>query len=442
MKRSIPALYAEYGRYIDKSRAIPYYIDCLKPVERRLLLTLWSLAKNKNVKAARIVGECLGKFHPHGDQSTYGSLVGLVQRGFAIGQGNWGAVGLENCQPAAMRYPEISSNKILNDLAFEFIKQIPWDDPESLQYEQPRYLPSPIPVGLIGTGIIEGISFHVTKMPRYSITDLVKRLTYLFQSEVDPQTPPVIIKPTFPNCDVYENEPGDFEKILTTGKGSIKVIPKIEVKKDGIHIYGKPPNGFNTLKTNSDNEKKPEQPKYKVIDLTEKNILDILIEPEKKLTQKLVDVIFRIISSNIHFNCNAVDDDGIVKSHSIDVLLKRSYSLWVNSYNNLLNGKIIGLKEHLYELSVIEVVREMLINHNVKTEAELLNLFNKKYIKIYKHINEDAIRAVINKHKIKTLLEFKINIKATQDKINNIQNTINNIDTVAYNKLIKMVPIS
>ena len=61
MKRSIPALYAEYGRYIDKSRAIPYYIDCLKPVERRLLLTLWSLAKNKNVKAARIVGECLGK---------------------------------------------------------------------------------------------------------------------------------------------------------------------------------------------------------------------------------------------------------------------------------------------------------------------------------------------------------------------------------------------
>jgi len=125
MKKSIPALYAEYGRYIDKARAIPYYVDCLKPVERRLLFTLWSLSKNKYVKAARIIGEAIGKYHPHGDQSTYKSLVGLVQRGFAFGQGNWGAVGLEDSQAAAMRYPEIKSNEMLNNLAFEFIKQIP-----------------------------------------------------------------------------------------------------------------------------------------------------------------------------------------------------------------------------------------------------------------------------------------------------------------------------
>jgi len=80
MKRAIPSLYAEYGRYIDEFRAIPYHIDCLKPVERRLLFTLFNVAK-RLTKSARVIGEAIGKYHPHGDQSAYGTLVGLVRRG-------------------------------------------------------------------------------------------------------------------------------------------------------------------------------------------------------------------------------------------------------------------------------------------------------------------------------------------------------------------------
>jgi len=60
MKRSIPSLYAEYGRYIDQFRAIPYYLDVLKPVERRILLALWETAKTKLVKSARVIGDCIG----------------------------------------------------------------------------------------------------------------------------------------------------------------------------------------------------------------------------------------------------------------------------------------------------------------------------------------------------------------------------------------------
>ena len=85
--------YSEYGRYINRFRAIPFFVDCLKPVERRVLLVLWEEAKNKLVKSAKIVGSTIGKYHAHGDQSCYGSLVQLVHQNYAIGKWNWGSPG-------------------------------------------------------------------------------------------------------------------------------------------------------------------------------------------------------------------------------------------------------------------------------------------------------------------------------------------------------------
>ena len=107
MHKIIPIYYSEYGRYINRFRAIPSHIDCLKPVERRLLLTLHEVAKNDVTKSAKVIGNCLGKYHPHGDQSIYKTLINLVKQEYAEGQGNWGSQGLINDPAAAYRYTEI-----------------------------------------------------------------------------------------------------------------------------------------------------------------------------------------------------------------------------------------------------------------------------------------------------------------------------------------------
>ena len=148
MKISIPCLYAGYGRYITRYRAFPYNIDCLKLVERRVLLSLYDVARSNLVKSARVVGDCIGRYHPHGDQSTYGTLQQLVHRGFVHGEGNWGSPGIDDDPAAAMGYTECKLEKWVEDFAFKYIKYV---ERYNIEYgDEPLSLPCPIPLGLIG----------------------------------------------------------------------------------------------------------------------------------------------------------------------------------------------------------------------------------------------------------------------------------------------------
>jgi DNA gyrase subunit A len=180
MKEQISELYAEYGKYINKFRAFPLIHDGLKIVERRLLYSLYEVAKEKKVKSATVVGHCIGHYHPHGDTSAYGTLAGLVNGGLAIGQGNWGnSFGIEPCGPAAMRYTECKSSKLVLDMMFEniqYIKKVPLE-----MDDEPLFLPTKLPVCLINTdAYCQGIGFGSrTIIPSYSIPDLVKRLQWL-----------------------------------------------------------------------------------------------------------------------------------------------------------------------------------------------------------------------------------------------------------------------
>jgi len=442
MKRAIPSLYADYGRYIDQFRAIPYHIDCLKPVERRLLFTLFQVAK-KLTKSARVIGEAIGKYHPHGDQSAYGTLVGLVRRGLAEGQGNWGATGFEDTDPAAYRYTEVSANKLINELAFEFIKFVPWDDPENLSYNQPRFLPCPIPIGLIGDHYIQGISFHTTKIPRYSMDALVTRLINVLMRQVNPAIAPITIYPTFPNCDVYESNVGDFERVLTTGVGSITVIPKYLVELQQIRILGKPALGFTTLKTNASDPKKPDQRKFDNIDMSQKEVIDVWVQPQiGNVDQPFVDMIHKFITHNLNFLCNVVYDDGVVKTTSIDTLLLSSYEHWVGSYRAKLTADKSGLIERIYELQVISIVRRILEDHgsNIKSSEDVVKLYNSTPAYQDKKIGGDALREVVQKHKIKTLLEHSTNTTSVQNKLNFIDTQLNSMAATAHERLKSIFP--
>ena len=143
--------FLDYAMSVVVSRAIPDIRDGLKPVHRRVLYTMHQLGFHYNKpyhKSVRVVGEVLGKYHPHGDQAVYNTMVGMVQdfsKRYPLldGQGNWGSVDGDNA--AAMRYTEVRmakiSQEILADLDKETVRFVPNFDESTVE---PIILPSQI----------------------------------------------------------------------------------------------------------------------------------------------------------------------------------------------------------------------------------------------------------------------------------------------------------
>lgn len=430
MKHIVSSLYAEYGRYIDSFRAIPKSIDCLKPVERRLLISIHQVARKKLEKSAKVIGTCIGNYHPHGDSSTYDSLVNLVQRGFVDGQGNWGRYGLEDSRAAAYRYTECKANDVLHNIFEDFLKFVPWE-PLELENE-PLYIPFPIPLGLIGSGITTGIGFHITRIPRYNFKDLIQRLVEL----IELKKPLTTIIPIIDDCTLYEDSPGEFEKLLTTGEGRIQIVPNTKIGINELTILGRNPlTGFNGLKAlNEKHEESNGLPLFSAIDLWNyecKSSINIKITnagKSKFLSSEFIQKILLSISSIVNFKVNVVIDNTVTLK-SIDQLLLETYDKWVDVNLKFYQNQLEYNLNKLEELKIIQVIREILKNNpTIKTIDEIVKLNTSNYI-------ENEIRKVCSKHSIKTLIEAHIDINSVQSKINSITNTINNIDNVVLNEI-------
>ena len=477
MQKVIPIFYSEYGRYISRFRAVPLYIDALKPVERRLLLSLNDVARNKFVKSAKVIGHVIGTYHPHGDASAYGTLVDMVKRGMALGEGNFGVSGLEDDPPAAMRYTEVKSQPWINNMAFKYCKPefVPWEDLE-LEVE-PIYLPSPLPIGLIGSGIIIGISFYTTSIPRYNHKDLTKRLVWLlektkgdlstfnvdWEKPLNPKKFGPLIKPSIENCNVQESEPNAFYKILLHGTGSIKIYPNgdIDTKKKVIHIRGKSPirHGFNVLTKKCDGiDSKGKSLKSGKIDAKikdiSKEITDIAVFPDKPRSQDLnalATEVWEVVSPNINFNCQFCSEDGRLFQLGIDKILLASYQKWVQA---VLRKKVYdcnALYDKFFELHIIHYIRQMDLK-SISTIDDIVNEFKKqanipnvncqkldpnsgKAHPDSRTIKEEDVRSVCNKKSIKQLIEVSIDFNKIQSDINIIKTNIKANNTECLNEL-------
>ena len=253
MDKIVPDLYGEYGRYVNSTRAFPFILDGAKLVERRLLWSVYRVAREKYSKCATIIGDCIGHFHPHGDQSCYQSLVNLVNNGMVEGQGQFGSnVGIVSNPAAAQRYTEAKSDPAILKMAFEFIKSVPFDKLE-LDFDEPLFLPTKFPICLLGTSYTEGIGFgYSTKIPAYTKADLLKRLEWLLskQSGNGP-----IIRP-ITDCK-YNNDVLEFGKLLTTGRAQLKYIGKFHKESEkSIIITAIPPSrSFLTILKKFDKKK-------------------------------------------------------------------------------------------------------------------------------------------------------------------------------------------
>src|SRR5574340_861060 len=172
--------YLEYAVSVVKGRALPDVCDGQKPVQRRILYAMreMGLAHNsKHVKSARVVGEVLGKFHPHGDSSAYEAMVRLAQ-GFSMryplvdGQGNFGSRDGDN--PAAMRYTEARltpmADLLLSELSMGTVDFIPNYDGA---FQEPAMLPARLPMVLLNgaSGIAVGMA---TEIPSHNLKEVAK----------------------------------------------------------------------------------------------------------------------------------------------------------------------------------------------------------------------------------------------------------------------------
>ncbi len=236
MKKS----FLEYAMAVNVSRAIPDVRDGLKPVHRRILYSMSELGLTNDKpfkKCARIVGDVLGKYHPHGDSAVYMALVRLAQD-FSIryplvdGQGNFGSI--DGDSPAAYRYTEARMSKIANEMLRDIDKNtvdfIPNFD-ESLQ--QPSVLPSRFPNLLVNgsDGIAVGMA---TNIPPHNLGEVIDATVHLLHNPEASVEDLIqfVPAPDYPTGGIIMGTKG-VQNAYITGKGNIVVRSKTTIEDDG-----------------------------------------------------------------------------------------------------------------------------------------------------------------------------------------------------------------
>lgn len=231
--------YIDYSMSVIVSRALPDVRDGFKPVHRRVLYGMQDLGVFSNrpyKKSARIVGEVLGKYHPHGDSSVYDTMVRMAQPWslrypLVDGQGNFGSV--DGDSPAAMRYTEARLRKIaeemLDDLEKETVDFRPNFD-DSLQ--EPSVLPTKIPNLLVNgaAGIAVGMA---TNMAPHNLTEVVDgTIAYIDNNDITPEELLQYIKaPDFPTGGIIYGYEGVRDAFLT-GRGRVVIRGKAEIEEE------------------------------------------------------------------------------------------------------------------------------------------------------------------------------------------------------------------
>jgi DNA gyrase subunit A len=235
MKRS----YLDYAMSVIVGRALPDVRDGLKPVHRRVLYGMWesgNLSNRAYKKSARIVGDVMGKYHPHGDSAIYDTVVRLAQD-FSMryplvdGQGNFGSIDGDNA--AAMRYTEVRLTKLAEEMLREDIDKetVPWIANYDGSENEPQVLPARLPNLLINgsSGIAVGMA---TNIPPHNLNEVIAALKILIEKPdaTLAELMEVLPGPDFPTGGFIHGTAG-IRSAYATGRGSIQVRAKVEFEE-------------------------------------------------------------------------------------------------------------------------------------------------------------------------------------------------------------------
>ncbi|WGH26077.1 MAG: DNA gyrase subunit A [Candidatus Shikimatogenerans bostrichidophilus] len=418
----IKSSYIDYAMSVIISRALPNVRDGLKPVHRRILYAMYKLGINYNKtykKSARIVGEVLGKYHPHGDKSVYDSIVRMSQQWnirykLINGQGNFGSI--DNDPPAAMRYTEIKLEKITENMLDDLNKEtvdMKFNFDDSLK--EPVILPTKIPNLLINgaSGIAVGMA---TNMPPHNINDTIDTICkYIDNQNINIKELIKIIKgPDFPTGGIILNYKGIIN-YFKKGKGKIIIRSKILIKKKYIIIKEIPyqviksnliKKIFNLIKNN-----KIEGIKNIKDESNKKGIRIILLLKKHTIPEKLINKLFKYSDLQINFHINNI---ALVNGKPKRLNLKDLIYYFLEHRNDII------IKKAKYFLSFFKK-KIHLLKGFIKISNNIENIF---YIikKSYSYI--ESFNKIKNKYNLsdkqtKYILNIKL-YKLTNIEIKNI----------------------
>ena len=230
--------YTDYAMSVIVGRALPDVRDGLKPVHRRILYVMKEMGLRHNSpykKSARVVGEVLGKYHPHGDMAVYEAMVRMAQD-FSLryplvdGQGNFGSI--DGDPPAAMRYTEVRLNKIAEEMLEDIDKEtVDFRPNYDGSLEEPVVLPSKFPNILVNgsSGIAVGMA---TNIPTHNLCEVCDAIIAVLDNpELTSEDLMQYIKgPDFPTGGIIQGKEG-IKEYFTTGRGSFRIRAKAEIEK-------------------------------------------------------------------------------------------------------------------------------------------------------------------------------------------------------------------
>ena len=342
IEEEMKSAYIDYSMSVIVSRALPDVRDGLKPVHRRVLFGMSEIGLYSNKpykKSARIVGEVLGKYHPHGDSSVYEAMVRMAQPWslrypLVNGQGNFGSV--DGDSPAAMRYTEARLQRIAEETLRDIEKstidyQLNFDD----TLEEPTVLPTRIPNLLINgaSGIAVGMA---TNIPPHNLTEIIDAtIAYIDNNEIEVDELMEHIKgPDFPTGGIIYGVQGIKEAYLT-GRGRLVVRARTEIEttpsgRERIVVSEIPymVNKADMIKKTADliNEKKIEGISY-INDESDREGMRIVIILKRDATSNVVlNKLFKYTQLQNSFNVNSI---ALVNGRPRSLTLKQMISYFV-----------------------------------------------------------------------------------------------------------------
>ncbi|CAA3708068.1 DNA gyrase subunit A [Candidatus Portiera aleyrodidarum] len=400
--------YLDYAMSVIICRAIPDIRDGLKPVHRRVIFAMHELNNiwNKNyLKSARIVGDVIGKYHPHGDSTVYDAIVRMAQE-FSMryvlidGQGNFGSIDGDNA--AAMRYTEVRLSRITSEVLYDLEKAtVNWVDNYDGTEKIPEVLPSRIPNLLINgtSGIAVGIA---TNIPPHNIKEVINAcIAFVENNNLTLEDLMKYINgPDFPTSGIIQGKSGILEA-YKTGKGSFSLRAK--------HIIEQ-----NKIKEND-----------KII------ITELPYQVNKaRLMKKIVELVKQKKLYGIKELRDESDKDGL----RIVIEIKR-YESSEMILNNLFSHTQL---EVIYTINMVAVEKGKPKTFNLKQIIEAFinqrievikrrTLYDLKKIKKRKHLIEGLIIAISNLNSVIEIIKSASSFKDAKNKLINIKWKKNNL---------------
>ncbi len=457
--------YLSYATSVIIDRALPDIRDGLKPVHRRILYAMYILKNFVNKpykKSARIVGDVIGKYHPHGDTAVYEAIVRMTQK-FSLryplikGQGNFGSI--DGDPAAAMRYTEIKMSAITHEF-FKDLDQntINYTDNYDATEKIPEILPTTIPNILINgiTGIAVGMA---TNIPPHNIQEIMLALiAYLKNKKIKTKKLLKYIKgPDFPTGGIIYNNT-DIYKIYKTGKGTIKITAKIHIeknkktKKHNIIITQLP---YQVNKTKIIEKIIILQKNHKIegiqtiTDESDKTGMRINILTKKNINIKLlINKLLFLTNLHISYNINML---ALYKGKPIILTLKKIFQIFIKYRIKIIKKKILFQLNQIYKqkhilegllitLENIEQILFIIKSWNNKQEIKKILLTknwtcnNKIICNTYYKFSKQQIKHILKLNIIQLNKNEYIHIQSKynllSDQYKNLTNTINNNEQI------------